>query len=101
MLKSGANVPDIDFLLIDLRRNDHEVWARPSWVLYAFMPYMLSWLVCEDVHADVGLEQGGTIRGSINLPAQSLYPTIPTLYTVFKAACIHTIIWYCCKLVRS
>ncbi|KAH7240071.1 Rhodanese-like domain-containing protein [Fusarium redolens] len=39
--------------------------------------------------------QGGTIRGSINLPAQSLYPAIPTLYTVCKAAGIHTIIWYC------
>ncbi|SPO04111.1 related to arsenate reductase (Arc2) [Cephalotrichum gorgonifer] len=50
------------FLLVDLRRNDHE---------------------------------GGTIQGSINLPAQSLYPTIPTLYSIFKAAGIQTVIWYC------
>ncbi|KAH6604035.1 hypothetical protein Trco_007481 [Trichoderma cornu-damae] len=39
--------------------------------------------------------EGGTIRGSINLPAQSLYPTIPTLYSLFKAAGLRNIIWYC------
>ncbi|KAI6778106.1 uncharacterized protein J7T54_001526 [Emericellopsis cladophorae] len=39
--------------------------------------------------------EGGTIRGSINLPAQSLYPTIPTLYSIFRAAGIRTVIWYC------
>merc|ERR1711988_694 len=38
--------------------------------------------------------EGGTIRGSINLPAQSLYPTIPTLYNMFRAAGIRTVIWY-------
>ncbi|KAJ5767163.1 uncharacterized protein N7511_004779 [Penicillium nucicola] len=26
--------------------------------------------------------EGGTIQGSLNLPAQSLYPTIPTLYSL-------------------
>ncbi|KAF2687104.1 Rhodanese-like protein [Lentithecium fluviatile CBS 122367] len=51
-----------DFVLVDLRRNDHE---------------------------------GGTIRGSINLPAQSLYPMISTLYTLFKAAGVKKIVWYC------
>lgn len=39
--------------------------------------------------------QGGTIRGSINLPAQSLFPTIPTLYAWFKAAGVKKVIWYC------
>ncbi|KAJ9133706.1 hypothetical protein NKR23_g10617 [Pleurostoma richardsiae] len=39
--------------------------------------------------------RGGTIRGSINLPAQTLHPGIPTLYSMFKAAGIHTVIWYC------
>ena len=39
--------------------------------------------------------QGGTIRGAINLPAQSLYPTIPTLYYLFKCAGQRKIIWYC------
>jgi arsenical-resistance protein 2 len=40
---------------------------------------------------------GGTIRGSINLPAQSLYPTIPTIYSLFKAAGVVKVIWYCCE----
>ncbi|KXX77807.1 Arsenical-resistance protein 2 [Madurella mycetomatis] len=39
--------------------------------------------------------EGGTIRGSINLPAQSLYPTLPTLYAMFKAAGLRKIIFYC------
>ncbi|KAI0965813.1 Rhodanese-like domain-containing protein [Xylaria arbuscula] len=39
--------------------------------------------------------EGGTIRGSINLPAQSLFPTIPALYQLFKNAGIEYIIWYC------
>ncbi|KAH8688905.1 Rhodanese-like domain-containing protein [Phaeosphaeriaceae sp. PMI808] len=39
--------------------------------------------------------EGGTIRNSINLPAQSLYPTMPTLYTLFKDAGLRKIIWYC------
>ncbi|KAH6865997.1 Rhodanese-like domain-containing protein [Alternaria rosae] len=38
---------------------------------------------------------GGTIRGSINLPAQSLYPTLPTLYTLLVSANVRCIIWYC------
>ncbi|KAI9882353.1 MAG: hypothetical protein M1823_005896 [Watsoniomyces obsoletus] len=54
--------PGKDFVLVDLRRNDHE---------------------------------GGTIRGSINLPAQSLYPTIPTLYELFAQAGVKEIIFYC------
>ncbi|KAJ4157464.1 hypothetical protein NW754_009107 [Fusarium falciforme] len=39
--------------------------------------------------------EGGTIRGSINLPAQSLYPIIPTLYSLFESAGVQKIIWYC------
>ena len=39
--------------------------------------------------------KGGTIHGSINLPAQSLYPTIPALYTLFKKAKVTSVIWYC------
>jgi len=54
--------PGLDFVLVDLRRADHE---------------------------------GGTIKGSINLPAQSLYPSLPTLYTLFSEAKIPYVIWYC------
>ncbi len=39
--------------------------------------------------------KGGTIQGSLNLPAQSLYPSIPTLYAVLSAAKIEVVIWYC------
>lgn len=42
-------------------------------------------------------QQGGTIRGSINLPAQSLYNSLPTLLSLCEAAKIDTVIWYCGK----
>jgi arsenical-resistance protein 2 len=41
------------------------------------------------------------IRGSINLPAQSLYHTIPALYRLFKAANLVKVIWFCGKLGNS
>ncbi|XP_014561541.1 hypothetical protein COCVIDRAFT_86387 [Bipolaris victoriae FI3] len=62
MIKQSAETSSRNYILIDLRRNDHE---------------------------------GGTIRDSINLPAQSLYPAIPTLYKLFKDAGLCKIIWYC------
>ena len=52
----------IDFLLVDLRRNDHE---------------------------------GGTIKGSVNLPAQSLYPSLKSLLSMVARAKIPEVIWYC------
>ncbi|KAH8195829.1 hypothetical protein TruAng_009999 [Truncatella angustata] len=58
--EDGTTCPS--YVLVDLRRTDHE---------------------------------GGTIHGSINLPAQSLYPSIPTLYKLFKTAGIKNVIWYC------
>ncbi|KIW52557.1 hypothetical protein PV05_08187 [Exophiala xenobiotica] len=54
--------PGVDFLLIDLRRTDHE---------------------------------GGTIRGSLNLPAQSLYHSLPTLLSLCQTAGIKSVIFYC------
>ncbi|OWT42516.1 Rhodanese/Cell cycle control phosphatase [Pochonia chlamydosporia 170] len=39
--------------------------------------------------------EGGTIKGAINLPAQSVYPSIPSLYTLFKAAGVKKVIWTC------
>lgn len=41
--------------------------------------------------------EGGSIKGSLNLPAQSLHPTLPTLYTLAKAAEVKTVVWYCGK----
>ncbi|KAH7025291.1 arsenate reductase [Microdochium trichocladiopsis] len=54
--------PGKDFILVDVRRDDHE---------------------------------GGTIRGAINLPAQSVYASIPTLYALFEAAGVKKTIWTC------
>ncbi|KAM7187493.1 oxidoreductase [Naviculisporaceae sp. PSN 640] len=39
--------------------------------------------------------EGGTIRGSINLPAQSFYTTLPTVYSLFKASGVKQVIFYC------
>jgi len=39
--------------------------------------------------------KGGTIQGSLNLPAQSLYPTIPTLYSLVSNSTAKYVIWYC------
>ncbi|KAK9452447.1 Rhodanese-like domain-containing protein, partial [Dipodascopsis uninucleata] len=39
--------------------------------------------------------EGGTIPGSLNLPAQSLYPTIPTLYSVLSQTPVRTVVWCC------
>ncbi|MCJ1279894.1 hypothetical protein MMC21_007718 [Puttea exsequens] len=38
---------------------------------------------------------GGFIHGSLNLPIESLYPTLPTLHALFRSAGVKTVIWYC------
>ncbi|KAI5787717.1 Rhodanese-like domain-containing protein [Peziza echinospora] len=58
----SRHVPGRDFILVDLRRNDHE---------------------------------GGTIKSSLNLPAQSFYQSIPTLYTLALSAGVKSVIFYC------
>ncbi|KAL6157075.1 hypothetical protein ACJBU6_04645 [Exserohilum turcicum] len=50
--------------------------------------YILVDLRCNDC-------QGGTIQHSINLPAESLYPTLPIAYKLFKDSGLCKIIWYC------
>ena len=89
-----------DFILIDLRRTDNEVEfqfpvsRRSAMLLVISICDSRSWIL---LLTSLQLRQGGMIRGSINLPAQSLYPTIPTLYSIFKAAGLRKIIWFCCK----
>ncbi|XTI94479.1 hypothetical protein V2W45_1222567, partial [Cenococcum geophilum] len=39
--------------------------------------------------------KGGFIRGSINLPTESLHAALPALHTLFRNAGIKTVIWYC------
>ncbi|KAI4090243.1 MAG: hypothetical protein LQ344_004869 [Seirophora lacunosa] len=60
-LQKGGK-PGVDFILVDLRRNDHE---------------------------------GGTIKGSLNLPAHSLYQSLPALYNLCLAAGVKQVIWWC------
>jgi len=80
-LNDGA-VAGKDFLLVDLRRNDHEVGIC---------------IITAGGKADRNYHQGATIRGSINLPAQSLHASIPTLYQLVRSASIHRVFWYCGK----
>ena len=74
----------LDLLLVDLRRTDHEVNSTARVTQH---------------NGDQVLIGGrqGSIRGSINLPAQSLYHSLPTLSTVCQNAGIKTMIWYCGK----
>lgn len=76
-LEAGA-IPGKDILLVDLRRSDHEVKNS-----------------CGTLSRLLLTVQGGTIRGSINLPAQSLHPSIATVYQLVKAAGVPRVIWYC------
>lgn len=45
--------------------------------------------------------QGGTIKGALNLPAQSLYDSLETLYTLCQAAGIKRVIWWCGKQYQT
>lgn len=74
--------PGKDFMLIDLRRTDHEVSSRRLSKRYEIFA-----LKCQSI-----CMQGGTIHGSINLLAQSLYPTIQTLYALFTAVKIEKVV---------
>ncbi|KAJ5085554.1 hypothetical protein N7532_010325 [Penicillium argentinense] len=39
--------------------------------------------------------EGGTIHGSLNLPAQSFYTTMSTLYALVKSSGVKTVVFYC------
>lgn len=85
-MKNGKSIVGAGFVLVDLRRRGHEVSDANSHL----RGQMLT-ISC------LSRSQGGTIRGSINLPAQSLYPTIPALYNIFKAGSLRKVIWYSCN----
>ncbi|KAK6364999.1 hypothetical protein LTS17_011695 [Exophiala oligosperma] len=44
---------------------------------------------------DFLLVDGGTIHSSLNLPAQSLYHSLPTLYTLATSTGVPLVIFYC------
>ena len=86
LLQSGKR-PGKDFLLVDLRRTDHEVrYCLFPGDHHPTFPNALSCLL---------LAKGGTIKGSINLPAQSLYYSLPTILNLCRSARIELVIWYC------
>lgn len=64
----GSLVPGRDFLLVDLRRNDHA---------------------------------GGTITGSLNLPAQSLWWSLPVVYELSKKMRMRKVVFYCGEQASS
>ncbi|KAJ5408375.1 arsenate reductase (Arc2) [Penicillium cosmopolitanum] len=39
--------------------------------------------------------KGGTIRGSLNLPAQSLYPTLSAFYDLVSSSGVKNVVFYC------
>lgn len=45
--------------------------------------------------------QGGTIRGSLNLPAQSLWYSLDTLYDLCRASGVSLVIFYCGAFRRT
>ena len=87
-LEIGQN-SGVDFLLIDVRRTDHEVKRT-------LIPQLPQWFRTLTFHV-----KGGTIKGSINLPAQSLYHSLPTLLALCQNANIRTVIWYCGRLITT
>jgi arsenical-resistance protein 2 len=93
-----------DFLLVDVRRMDCEVRFPLSFYCFSpsshtKMPFLAQvfWLYEMEL-LNISIK-GGLIRGSINLPAQPLYYTVPALYNLFSAAKKTKIIWYCGKYI--
>ncbi|KAF1957150.1 arsenate reductase [Byssothecium circinans] len=48
-----------------------------------------------DLRGSDHTDEGGFLRGSVNLPIESLHPALPTLHTLFRNAGIKTVVWYC------
>ena len=78
--KAGA-----DFLLVDVRRDDHQVkeLLGPSIKVTHRWPLLTR------------STQGSTITGSLNIPIQTLQASLPTLYRFCITADIKKVIFYC------
>jgi arsenical-resistance protein 2 len=66
-----------DFLVVDVRKLDHTV-------SFPFDNYLCLLTL-----------KGGFLRGSLNLPVESLYPSLSTIYNMCKNSSVDTVIWYC------
>jgi arsenical-resistance protein 2 len=98
------------FLLVDVRRNDWEVCqiyivkGEHGKILCSY-PYssgrrVRNITVWVDAAADEAT-QGGTIKTSLNLPAQSFYQSRKTLLELCSRAGITKVIFYCGELFSS
>jgi arsenical-resistance protein 2 len=70
-----------DFLVIDVRKLDHTVCYPFEHCLRLLIP------------------KGGFLRGSLNLPIESLHPSLSTIYNICKNTSVDTVIWYCGQYV--
>jgi arsenical-resistance protein 2 len=70
-----------DFLVVDVRKLDHTVCCSSN-----RRSYLL-------------ILKGGFLRGSLNLPIESLYPSLSTVYNLCKSTSVDTVIWYCGELL--
>lgn len=81
----------VDFLLIDLRRTDFEVYYAP---MHQFQTYTDALNACRS-------SQGGTIRGSLNIPAQTLYHSLHTVLKLCVAPGVKSVIFYCSERLST
>lgn len=81
----GDQKPGADFLLVDVRKDDHQVkeFRRP-FTMATYGRFLLTILM-----------QGLTISGSLNMPIQTLQPSLSTLYRFCVTAEIKKVIFYC------
>lgn len=50
-------------------------------------------------NADTTDLKAGSIRGSLNLPAQTIWHSLDTLYNLCDAACLSSVIFYCGRFI--
>lgn len=88
----GARVNGKDFVLVDVRRDDFRV-SLPVW--RRTIPFQC---IGSEFHWYVYI-QGGTIRGSLNLPAQSFYTTLSAFYALLSSSGVKDVVFYCGMLL--
>lgn len=83
-LLEAGQTPGTNFLLVDVRTEDHQVRAAPGAnTLVSCGPSALTSM------------QGSTIAGSLNMPIQTLLQSLPTLLHICVGAKIDRVIFYC------
>lgn len=86
MFREGQK-PGLNFLLVDVRREDPKVSFDCISARYRRDCVLTN------------LPQGFSIAGSLNIPIQTLAESLPTLHLLCKAAGIRTAIFFCGKIL--